>query len=401
VSYFPRLTYPRGLRQLDPSDPINQGLVGYWSMDGSTIAGTTLRDLSGKGNNGTLVGSPPLVNGITGQALSFNGSSQYVSTNLTNVNFPSGTISWRQNLGVAYNSGTDPGPWGGVPASGGNLTCQIFTDNNWYVGWSGNGGDQRVILAASSTNAPQNAWADYCFMWSATGSLFYQNGVLIGSTSTPPGIGSGTAPFLIGRYNSSSNAFTGAIEEFRFLGNVTLFPAEISRLYSDTSGNLGWINPVRTRAFIGATGGPTNLTISLATWSWGTQALSANQRQDETISQTAAHWNTQPLAVDQKQEYSLPLAAWRWATQTLGVNQRQDKTLSVAPWNWTGSALNVNQRQDKTITQTAWSWVAAALSVDQKQMLTIARTTWNWAAYALTIPGTFVARLLMLLGVGR
>src|ERR1035437_9211086 len=59
---------------------INKGLLGYWPLGNKgTVKGNVAVDLSGRRNNGTLVGSPPLVNGITGQALSLNGSSQFVN----------------------------------------------------------------------------------------------------------------------------------------------------------------------------------------------------------------------------------------------------------------------------------------------------------------------------------
>ena len=63
---------------LQRGSSLSQGLVGLWTFDGPTISGTTVDDLSGKGNNGTNHGAMPTI-GKLGQALSFNGSSQYVS----------------------------------------------------------------------------------------------------------------------------------------------------------------------------------------------------------------------------------------------------------------------------------------------------------------------------------
>ncbi len=59
--------------------PNDLGLVGYWSFDSGDVSGTTVLDQSGSGNNGTTVNSPKQVPGKLGQALSFNGTSQYVS----------------------------------------------------------------------------------------------------------------------------------------------------------------------------------------------------------------------------------------------------------------------------------------------------------------------------------
>jgi hypothetical protein len=51
--------------------------VGYWKFNEG--AGTVTDDSSGNGNTGTLVNGPQWVNGISGTALSFDGSSNYVS----------------------------------------------------------------------------------------------------------------------------------------------------------------------------------------------------------------------------------------------------------------------------------------------------------------------------------
>jgi membrane-bound metal-dependent hydrolase YbcI (DUF457 family) len=51
-----------------------QGLVGHWTFDGLTIAGTRVFDASGSGNYGTMTNGPTLVNGKLGQGLIFDGS---------------------------------------------------------------------------------------------------------------------------------------------------------------------------------------------------------------------------------------------------------------------------------------------------------------------------------------
>ena len=63
---------------LQDGSSLSQGLVGLWTFDGPTISGTTVDDLSGNGNNGTNNGATPTI-GKLGQALSFDGSSQYVA----------------------------------------------------------------------------------------------------------------------------------------------------------------------------------------------------------------------------------------------------------------------------------------------------------------------------------
>lgn len=52
-------------------------LVGYWPFDEGQ--GTTVRDASGNGNDGTFVGNPRWVQGMFGTALEFDGKQNYVA----------------------------------------------------------------------------------------------------------------------------------------------------------------------------------------------------------------------------------------------------------------------------------------------------------------------------------
>jgi len=56
---------------------VSDGLVSYWSLDNTTIEGKKVKDSVGK-NDGEMKGDPKVVEGKIGDALSFNGSSDYV-----------------------------------------------------------------------------------------------------------------------------------------------------------------------------------------------------------------------------------------------------------------------------------------------------------------------------------
>ena len=53
-------------------------LVSYWTFDAADISGSTLTDVVAGVNDGTIYNSPTAVAGKFGEALSFNGSNQYV-----------------------------------------------------------------------------------------------------------------------------------------------------------------------------------------------------------------------------------------------------------------------------------------------------------------------------------
>jgi len=66
-------------------------LVGNWSFDEET--GTIAKDLSGKGNNGTLTNGPLWVGGKFSGALSFDGVNDYVTMGNNSMLGPSNTIT--------------------------------------------------------------------------------------------------------------------------------------------------------------------------------------------------------------------------------------------------------------------------------------------------------------------
>lgn len=64
--------------QLDWGHPLTKGLVAAWFNQEAAPALGTLYDLSGNGNNGTLVGNTHSVPGKFGNALDFDGTGDYV-----------------------------------------------------------------------------------------------------------------------------------------------------------------------------------------------------------------------------------------------------------------------------------------------------------------------------------
>jgi len=78
--------------------PNNLGLVGYWSMDEGV--GLQAGDMSGNGNDGTILGSPTWTTGKRGKALSFNGSSYTSVIDNSSLNMDSSNFAlsfWFKN----------------------------------------------------------------------------------------------------------------------------------------------------------------------------------------------------------------------------------------------------------------------------------------------------------------
>lgn len=58
------------------SQVITDGLVSYWTLNKADIDGETAMDVFGE-NDGTLIGSPKIVQGKFGEGVEFDGSDDY------------------------------------------------------------------------------------------------------------------------------------------------------------------------------------------------------------------------------------------------------------------------------------------------------------------------------------
>jgi len=82
-------------------NPLMNGLVGWWTMDGPDVNWTSatagkVRDRSGKGNTGTLTNMSRTTSPTTGkigQGMNFNGSSAYIDSSNFADNLPNFTVS--------------------------------------------------------------------------------------------------------------------------------------------------------------------------------------------------------------------------------------------------------------------------------------------------------------------
>lgn len=100
---------------------VTDGLVSYWTLDKNDIKGEIVKDVWGK-NDGEFRGNPKMVEGKIGEALKFNGSSDYVmikkdqSLNITDaitveawVNLDS--VSGAKQIATMWTSSAGYQPW--------------------------------------------------------------------------------------------------------------------------------------------------------------------------------------------------------------------------------------------------------------------------------------------------
>ena len=208
--------------------PNNLGLVGWWTFDGPTINGTTVADVSGQGDNGTMVNGPTPVPGVEGQALSLNGSSQYVNcgTNDLAFNFAS-TSSFTESV-WAYPTRVN-GSWQAVFQVGRNLGLGNYqgiwlsSGNQWVFGSTGGGN-------LGTVNATPDKWVNITVVHTATSKAIYINGVL-NATGSGDYINGDQGGALCGIGSWGGEYFAGSVDDMRVY-NRALSPYEIKQLYN-------------------------------------------------------------------------------------------------------------------------------------------------------------------------
>lgn len=224
-----------------PIQPVDTGLVGHWTFDGNDIdwsnASAEIKDVSGRGNHGDALGSlatTSVTPGKLGQALSFNGTSDYITiSNESNFDFGEGqsitVTGWfnRRNLASQHALfGKSEGSQTGI-----YMFLYDNTTNLAYCEVRDPDGDTCSLFPP--IGVPVNTWAYFAFVWSIDHTLtLYINGVQKGQSSCPSVSGaSTTASLILGARTASQYRFDGSLDDFRFY-NRELSSDEILELYT-------------------------------------------------------------------------------------------------------------------------------------------------------------------------
>ena len=198
-------------------------------------SGTTWTDLSGNGNNGTLINGVGY-SGSSGGSLSFDASNDYSNCgNNSSLSFGSGNFNSSLWIKTSSTSGAD---WMGVISkySGGTGLWIQLNPSNRYVGFGWDGSNYMV----SSTSVASGTWRHVsCQRTSSTGGEIYVDGNLVMSSSSLPTKSSNTAVQLdVGRINISGRYFNGNIAQASIY-NRSLTAAEIKQNYDALRGRFG------------------------------------------------------------------------------------------------------------------------------------------------------------------
>jgi hypothetical protein len=198
-------------------------------------SGTTWSDLSGNGNNGTLVNGPTFDSG-NGGSLVFDGANDYVSMNnknpsFINSTFPNGLnisfiIKLSNNFSASDGRSIITRNSGSTGTNAFNLSVQ---SNKKLRFWFANGNTNSVF---SNTILDTDQTYIGCLNWDTSTADFFLQGTLDKSTSynVTPTTGTHTR-FNIGYWGSSGWEFPGNIYSIKIY-NRSLSSTEILQNYN-------------------------------------------------------------------------------------------------------------------------------------------------------------------------
>jgi hypothetical protein len=227
------------------SADLSTGLVGYWPMDTRDFfSATTIVDRSGNSNTGTLVNGPTKVVGKIGQALNFNGTSQYVALP-SNQPFNNDTgnsteTAWFKTTGTGVIVSDNNTPPGGTPNGYDPL---LYIETNGVLHAGGYINSFPNLVSSSALN--NGTWHFAALTHNGSTQSLYVDGTFVSSVSgTVSGV-TGTNYWVIGTgYTGNgwpnSNGlwfyFKGAIDDVRIY-NRALSASEVQAIYRQAVGN--------------------------------------------------------------------------------------------------------------------------------------------------------------------
>lgn len=241
---------------LDPTNPINRGLVGWWPLNEG--GGNRVNDISLYNAPGTIIGASQFLDGVT-----FDGSTNYITmgdASQLEVNGNSiAFIGWFYLTAYpAVNKRKFMFTKAGVAVyeiessvSGYTGNIMRFTIYNTATG--------AFCYADSTTVPPLNTWFFVSFVFNhlLTKAYVYYNGVLEGTSSGQTGSihTNHTGNFEIGRRgDNAEEKWKGKAKYLRIYNRVPS-KEEINQLYTQPS--VGLYTPNTAKYFVSAGGGVT------------------------------------------------------------------------------------------------------------------------------------------------
>jgi hypothetical protein len=303
------------------------GLVAAYNFDQGS--GTTLTDNSGNGNNGTISGAT-WVNGLFGKALSFNGSTSFVS-------IPN-SASLQLTTGMTLEAWVDPtgetgiGPVISKNRSGGvdySLNAYDSNSSSHSTAYTQNSGTPSSGADSLMSNSvlPLNTWSFLAATYDGSNLNFYVNGRLVTTVTYNYTLGTSTSILELGEDAFGDN-YQG------FLDNVRIYNRALNagEIVSDMSTPIGGAVD-STAPTVSLTGLSNGATVS------GVTTLTAAASDNVAVGSVQFLLNGNPLgAPDLSAPYSL---AWDTRSLANGSYTLTAKATDMAGNTKTSAAVTV------------------------------------------------------------
>ena len=234
-----RNLYSSGSAKINSSQNnlVKNGLVGMWSFDSRDMTSSIAYDSSGFNNVGTLVGTRKNI-GKLGQALVFNGTSDYVSINPVADNVTETSFAVTAWVKCSAAGGVDTTVWGTNNSTASVNKTGVFIDtNNFFMVWDGSQEAQEITSSISACN---NTWHHTVYTRTGSTGTLYVDGISQGThtagdtfaTNDLWAIGMEWEPGL-----TTNNFINGSIDEVRVY-NRPLSQSDINALYGSGSATI-------------------------------------------------------------------------------------------------------------------------------------------------------------------
>jgi hypothetical protein len=223
-----------GRIKLDALNPLTKGLIGAWSY--YSADGTSAIDLSGNNSAGvgTITGNPTLVTTTRGNALSFNGSTQYI-----HFGTPTQTVSGKYTV-LAWVNPSSFAETGCIfstrEGNDGSIDFKIPSGGTTIHGDIGYGSSWINTAADATYTFAINTWYQIAYVVTTAGYTIYINGAQVGSGSfsNTPLLWDSLHTLNIGRVGSGigDEYFNGLIGEV-LVYNRALIASDVLSLYNN------------------------------------------------------------------------------------------------------------------------------------------------------------------------